>query len=308
MLKDGGVYVFYLKGTSKVLDVCWGQKYNRTNIIIYEYSRVPNQRFQAIKCGDYYMFKDLNSGKMIDVNEHKDTNGTNIQIYQQNDTDAQKWKVIPAGEGFITFESKINSNYCLDVEGYGTTNGTNVQLYKKNDTGAQKFKPVYKELYKFRVGTRLLCGNNPILKDITHAAFLIGTDLFEYGTQKGAMIASGERYLGLGLYYNSVSIEKIMKKLKEEKGIELPQGFVRRRNVGRDKEFNWDFLGNILNGTTWTQPDELEQILINSEEWTNFKYDVFSHNCHDFVRECLRICGANQGTLLKALPVFRPHK
>ena len=99
----------------------------------------------------------------------------------------------------------------------------------------------------------------------------------------------------------------ILLKITEEKGIELPQGFERRRNVGRDSQFNWEFLGNIINGTTWIQPDELEEILKNSGEWTNSKYDVFSHNCHDFVRECLRICGANQGTTLKLLPVFRPH-
>ena len=307
MLKDGGFYVFYLKGTSKVLDVYGGGTDNGTNIQIYDYCRVPNQRFQALKRGDYYMFKDQHSGKMIDVEASKVENGTNIQLYEQNDTDAQKWKLINAGEGYYSLQSKLNSNYCLDVKGCGTSNGTNVWLYEKNNSDAQKFKIVEKELYKYRVGTRPLCGNNLLLSDITHAALLIGTDLFEYGTQKEAMISSGIRYLNQGFLYNTKKVDDIMKKLSEEKGIELPQGFVRRRNVGRDENFNWDFLGNKLNGTTWTQPDELEEILKNSGEWTNWKYDVFCHNCHDFVRECLRIVGANQGTTLKVLPVFRPH-
>ena len=150
-------------------------------------------------------------------------------------------------------------------------------------------------------------GNDPNLKDITHAALLIGTDIFEYGTNPNAVISSTERYLNLGFLYNGNSIDIIAKKL-QEKGIELPQGFVRRRNVGRDKEFDWSFLGDKLNGKTWTQPDELEEIIKKSGEWTDYKYDLFSHNCHDFVRECLKILGANEGTIHKCLPIFRPHK
>lgn len=117
MLKDGAVYVFYLKGTSKVLDVSGGEKDDGTNIQIYEYARVPQQRFQALKRGDYFMFKDLNSGKMIDVLGSQAANETNIQIYEQNDTDAQKWKIIPSADGYISFQSKINSKFCLDVKG-----------------------------------------------------------------------------------------------------------------------------------------------------------------------------------------------
>ena len=42
-----------------------------------------------------------------------------------------------------------------------------------------------KQVYKFRVGVRPLAGSEKLKKhDITHAAFLIGTDLFEYGTNK----------------------------------------------------------------------------------------------------------------------------
>ena len=40
-------------------------------------------------------------------------------------------------------------------------------------------------------------------------------------------------------------------------------GYVRRRNVGREEGFDWDRIGNALNGTTWVQPDELEESIKN---------------------------------------------
>ena len=51
----------------------------------------------------------------------------------------------------------------------------------------------------------------------------------------------------------------IIKELKE-------QGYVRRK-CRRDPSFNWDKLGSILNGITWTQPDELEEYIIKDENW-----------------------------------------
>ena len=53
------------------------------------------------------------------------------------------------------------------------------------------------QIYKFRVGVRPLAGLKKLADyDVTHAAFLIGTDLFEYGTDKKAMIASSLKYTG----------------------------------------------------------------------------------------------------------------
>ena len=61
---------------------------------------------------------------------------------------------------------------------------------KKMTQMLQKFKIVHKEIYKFRVGVKGLFDNHKLENyDLTHAAFLIGTDLFEYGTQKNAMLA-----------------------------------------------------------------------------------------------------------------------
>lgn len=63
-----------------------------------------------------------------------------------------------------------------------------------------------------------------------------------------------------------------------------------------------------MNGTTWIQPDELEESIKKSGEWTNEKYDIFKHNCHDFVRECLKIIGCHETMIIKNLPVYRPCK
>lgn len=78
---------------------------------------------------------------------------------------------------------------------------------------------------------------------ITHAAFLIGTDFFEYGNHL--------------------------------KGKGSNQGNDRRRGYERDSEFDWDKLVNKLNGSTWTQPDELEECIIKDGGWKNEDYDVF---------------------------------
>jgi len=89
--------------------------------------------------------------------------------------------------------------------------------------------------YRFRVGTRplgaiaqgalsVVC---PKAYTVSHAAFLINTDLFEYG----------------------------------------PGGFHRRAGAGRDASFNWDQLGSHLNGTTHVSPDQLDDAIRRSGEW-----------------------------------------
>jgi len=291
MLEDGGVYVFHLVSNPlKVLDVYGGGKQNGTNIQVFDYHYAANQRFQALKRGDYYMFKDLNSGKMIDVNGGQAKNQVNIQLYEQNNSDSQKWKVIDLGKGRCSFQSKLNSKFYMDIKNGETHNENNVWLFEGNNSNAQKFIPAKKILYKYRVGVKGLFDSNQLKKfDITHAAFLIGTDLFEYGTDKFLAFHVAAHYGGIDT--NS-------------------QGFVRIKAYNRNKRdepFDWDRLGNKLNGTTWLQPDELEYLLIKSNNWLNSNYNVLIHNCQDFVRECLLLAGANQGETLKLLPIFRPH-
>lgn len=309
MVEDGKVYVFHPEcALSKCLDVDSGKKDNGTNLLIWDYHRSHNQRFQAISAGNgYFIFKNLQSGTVIDVKYGKAENETNIQMWESNNSDAQKWKVINEGGGYYSFQSKLNSNYYLDIQYSGTGNGTNVWLYEVNHSSAQKFKIVQKEIYKYRVGVRDLYDNILLGKaNITHAAFLIGTDLFEYGTSKKAMIGSIVNYSEKVI--NNISVKLLIDKMKNSGIIKelKEQGYV-RRNCGRDPSFDWDKLGSILNGTTWTQPDELEESIKKDGNWKNENYDGLFHNCHDFVRFCLYIVGANEGTIKKTLPIFRPH-
>ena len=118
--------------------------------------------------------------------------------------------------------------------------------------------------YRFRVGTRPLksyliqkLGDayvqvHKLDAQATHACFLINTTIFEYDME----------------------------------------GYHRRDGAGRDPEFNWDHLGSKINGTTHVSPDDLEKAICNSGLWTGDQYNILNHNCHYFVRECLRIVGA----------------
>jgi hypothetical protein len=85
----------------------------------------------------------------------------------------------------------------------------------------------------------------------SHACFLLDTDLFEFG----------------------------------------PGGVERHKGAGRDGKFDWDRLGQKLNGTTYTSPDEL-WTAISKGNWSAKSFSALSHNCHDFVRFCLEAVGA----------------
>lgn len=76
-------------------------------------------------------------------------------------------------------------------------------------------------------------------------------------------------------------------------------GWHRRRNVGRDPSFNWDCLGEKVNGTTHVSPDQLAQAIEKSGRWTPGGWPWFRktswwpwHNCHLFVVDCLNLVGA----------------
>ncbi len=59
-------------------------------------------------------------------------------------------------------------------------------------------------------------------------------------------------------------------------------GYERHRNVGRTEEFNWKENFEI-EGETDINPDELDEKIIQSNEWLKEKYDMIAHNCHSFV-------------------------
>lgn len=125
-----------------------------------------------------------------------------------------------------------------------------------------------RDIYRFRVGVRNLNSSGSSSfgsSGFKHAAFLINTDLFEYSSA----------------------------------------GYKRRRNVGRDPQFNWDEIGNALNGTTYVSPDDLERAISNSCQWTGKEYNALNHNCQDFVQFCMRAIGCPQSMIQKVGPCFR---
>lgn len=100
-----------------------------------------------------------------------------------------------------------------------------------------------------------------------HVCFLLNKDLFEYG----------------------------------------PDGWSRREDVGRDDNYDWDSLGSSLNGTTYTSPDKLEKYIEEDGNWSGSQYDLFDHNCQDFVKFCLECCGAESMSFKKG-PCYRSQK
>ena len=169
-----------------------------------------------------------------------------------------------------------------------------------------------KQVYKFRVGVKPLAGIKKLAEyDVTHAAFLIWTDLFEYRTDKKAMIASALKYV-----WKTVSLSggkfsgpgKTVSILLNESNIDWifsEEGYKRRVGAGRDNQFDWDEVGEALNGTTYVTPAELERKIKESHLWNNGKYDIFFHNCHDFVKFCLQAVGCPESMCKKIFPCYR---
>ena len=122
-------------------------------------------------------------------------------------------------------------------------------------------------MYRYRVGVRNLGGSLGSFgsSGAKHACFLIDRDLFEYDSN----------------------------------------GYKRHVDVGRDNDYDWDSIGNALNGTTYVSPDRLKTAIDNSKDWTGEDYDVLSHNCHDFVRFCLLKVGCPKSMAYKKGPVYR---
>lgn len=167
------------------------------------------------------------------------------------------------------------------------------------------------QIYKFRVGVRPLAGQKKLEDyDITHAAFLIGTDLFEYGTDKKAMIASSLNYTGKAVNLSAgwtipgAAVSTLLNETTID-WIFHEEGYIRRKGVGRDPQFDWNEVGEALNGTTKVTPDQLEKKIKDSKLWNNGKYDIFGHNCHDFVKFCLLAVGCPESMCKKIFPCYR---
>ena len=84
-----------------------------------------------------------------------------------------------------------------------------------------------------------------------------------------------------------------------------PNGWERHKDVGRDEKYDWNNLGNALNGTTYISPDRLEKAINNNGNWIGSKYDFMNHNCQDFVQFCMRALGCPESMIMKKGPCYR---
>ena len=127
--------------------------------------------------------------------------------------------------------------------------------------------------YRFRVGVKNLGSSFGSLgsSGYNHACLLLNRDLFEYGCNSDK---SYDRY----------------------------------KDVGRDSSFDWDQLGEALNGTTHISPDQLETAIKNNGQWSGGHYNVLNHNCHDFVRFCLDRIGCPESMIKKVGPCYKKQK
>lgn len=241
MIEDGKVYVFHLKSQpSKVISISSSD--NGSDIEIKDYKRIPSQRFQALKKGEYFVFKELNSEyenseskdeKVISIEDSMAKEGAKILLYDNKNSDAQKWKIIKTDSGHIYFQSKLDTNYCIDAK-----KGTTVCLSKYNeDSDSQKFKFAFKEIYKFRVGVRGLFHFRSFTSmDVTHCVFLLGSDIFEYGVHKDAMISSAKNYSGKNFIYAGKDVVTIKENLENSEILNPSNRYARHKGVGRGKK------------------------------------------------------------------------
>lgn len=66
------------------------------------------------------------------------------------------------------------------------------------------------------------------------------------------------------------------------------EGYARHKNIGKTSEYDWN--NNFeIEGVTKVSPDELEEKIIQKNEWVKDKYDEITHNCHSFIKFCCDI-------------------
>ena len=139
-LEDGTYVIRSAIDTKFVLDVNGASIDNGSNVQLYEYTAVPQKRFEVKYLGDgYYNIVAEHSNKSLDVKDASKLKGANVWQWEQNGTDAQKWIIKDAGNGYYNIISKCNGLY-VDVLNANASNFTNIQMCDGNGLNAQKFK------------------------------------------------------------------------------------------------------------------------------------------------------------------------
>ena len=105
-------------------------------------------------------------------------------------------------------------------------------------------------------------------KQLTHTGLIIGDTCIEFGTG------------------SDTDQDITVKVLKGE----TVRGKV---EIGNKHNWNEEKFGKFLNGTTNISAHELKKRADESGQWE--KYNLFSHNCQDFVKFCLEEMGIEEG-------------
>ena len=138
---ENGVYQIVTKG-NKVIDIAGGSYKNVGNALIWNNTKVQQQKYQITRIGntEYYKIIAVHSGKSLDIEGGNTNPGANVIQYTYGGTANQQWIIKEVGEGYYEIISK-ESGLCLDVTGGQISKaGANLELWYHNGADAQKFK------------------------------------------------------------------------------------------------------------------------------------------------------------------------
>lgn len=138
---ENGTYVVRSAiNTKYVLDVYGANKNNGTNVQLYEYTDVPQKKFEITYLDNgYYKIIASHSGKSLNVKDSSKSKGANVEQWEWANNDAQQWIIKDVGNGYYSIISKCNGLY-VDVYNAVAQNYQNIQMCDGNGLSAQKFK------------------------------------------------------------------------------------------------------------------------------------------------------------------------
>ena len=125
-------------------------------------------------------------------------------------------------------------------------------------------------IYRYKIGVKDLGDGwkwvSNVFPRVNHVCLLLNKDIFEYGANS-----------------------------KDNDG----KTYERHKNVNKDNSgFDWNELSD-LQGVTRCSPDDLERKIINSGNWGKGTYNLFDHNCHNFLQFCLKEIGCPDSMIQK---------
>ncbi len=139
LIKDGDGFIFKNRGSSRVLDVEWGNAVSGTNVQQYEKNHTAAQRW-IIKSADYengtyYIVSDLGDRKLyLEVDGSSASDGANVRVASYTGKENQKWRFTEVNkssvsDGRYAVTTAVDNNWALTTTNYNKKDGGNVQVY-----------------------------------------------------------------------------------------------------------------------------------------------------------------------------------